>query len=255
MCRLYTKAFIRCGMMGEGGRAAYNEVHLHSFSQLDPGRARNEIALVNTNTGQVTYGLDSLLHIIGNSFPLLEKAGRFPPLYFLFRKLYAFISYNRKQIIPKREMPGTVACTPDFNRTYRIAYILFTAIISSIVLSRYSIKLGTYLPQQGHLLRELLVCFGQIAWQSIWLTSALGKAYWDYIGNMMSVSLIGSLLLFPMLMFSVSPALALVYFMIVVSMMLAEHYRRCTILNIGIRPSISWVLYRVLVLIIIFLIG
>lgn len=254
MCTLYSKAFISCGMMDAAGRKPYTELAGAGYDQLDPDRARNEIALVHTQTGKVIYGLDSLLKIIGNSFPLLEKIARIRPLYWFFKKCYAFISYNRKQIVPHREKEGLQSCTPDFNKPYRIAYILFVVLFSAIVLNAYGPKLGTFLPQRQSMFRELLICLGQIAWQTLWLKRRLGNMYWDYIGNMMTVSLIGTLLLLPLLFISIPALFALLYFLLVVAIMLAEHYRRCGILNIGILPSISWIVYRVLVLIILVLV-
>jgi hypothetical protein len=68
---------------------------------------------------------------------------------------------------------------------------------------------------------------------------------------MMTVSLIGTLSLLPMLFFNTSPIVHLGYFMMVVGVMLLEHLRRCKILELGIIPSISWVFYRMIVLVII----
>lgn len=255
MCRMYTKAFISCGMMDQQGRLPFHEINNNHFTQLDTDRARNEIALVNIQTQQVTYGLDSLLAIIGHSFPALARIARFPPLYYGFKQLYAFVSYNRKQIIPHREEDGKTACVPDFRLSYRIAYILLVTLLSTLVLSAFSQKLGDYLPQHHHLLREGIICLGQICWQTLWLKRLLGKQYADYIGNMMTVSLIGTLLLIPALFIPLSSLAALLYFATVVTIMLAEHYRRCKILGIGLLPSISWIAYRILVLGIIFYIG
>lgn len=78
----------------------------------------------------------------------------------------------------------------------------------------------------------------------------------DYLGNMMTVSLFGALLLLPMLLIGslwsgIPSWLFLTYFMAVVAVMLLEHARRMKILELGWWPSISWVLYRVIVLILI----
>ena len=255
LCRIYTKAFIRCGMMDQQGRLPFHEIKNKRFVLLDANRARNEIALVNTQTQQVTYGLDSLLTIIGHSFPTLTRIAHFPPLYYVLKQLYAFISYNRKQIIPHREVRKEAACVPDFRLSYRIAYILFVTLLSIIVLANFGQKLGSFLPQHHHIWRESIICLGQIGWQTLWLKRKLGHLYADYIGNMMTVSLIGTLLLIPALLLPLSSLAALVYFAVVVSLMLAEHYRRCKILDIGLLPSLSWIIYRMVVLGIIFIIG
>jgi hypothetical protein len=76
----------------------------------------------------------------------------------------------------------------------------------------------------------------------------------EYLGNMMTVSLIGSLLLIPAIIiggFLAVPAFIwLIYFTGVVTYMLYEHMRRMQILDLGIGMSLSWVLYRTLVLVV-----
>lgn len=247
MCRMYTKAFIRSGMMDRQGRLPFHELNNKQFTLLDTNRARNEIALINTQTQAVTYGLDSLLTIIGHSFPALARIARFPPLYFGFKQLYAFVSYNRKQIIPHREEPGKTACVPDFRLSYRITYIFFVILLSALVLSILSQRLGSPVAQQHPVLWMSITGPGQIAWQTLWLKRSLGKQYADYIGNFMTVSLIGTLLLVPALLLPLSNLAALLYCTVVLSLMLAEHCRRCTILGIGLRPGIAWVIYLLLV--------
>jgi hypothetical protein len=66
------------------------------------------------------------------------------------------------------------------------------------------------------------------------------------------VSLMGALLLLPLLLLAaIIPLPALVcaaWFFLVVAFMLYEHSRRCRLLGLGYLPSITWVLYRLLVL-------
>jgi hypothetical protein len=47
--------------------------------------------------------------------------------------------------------------------------------------------------------RELSVCLAQIFWQTLFLKSFLKDNFWNYLGNMMTVSLLGTLLLIPAL--------------------------------------------------------
>ena len=101
MCNIYSKGFIKSGMLDESGREAFTELSFKNKNLIDFNRAKNEIALVDHSKNKVIYGLDSLLLIIGNSFPTLEKIARIQPLYWFFKKLYSFVSYNRKQIRKK----------------------------------------------------------------------------------------------------------------------------------------------------------
>ncbi len=252
MCAIYSRGFTKCGMLDAHGREAFTEMSVRNTNLVDCNRAKNEIALIDHENGRVTYGLDSLLLIIGNSFPLLKKIAEVQPLYVFFKKLYSFVSYNRKQIVPSQKDYTEKSCIPDFNLKYRLAYIAFVALFSGYLLSLYSAKLDSHLTP--NFFRELAVCLGQILWQTLFLKSYLKDKIWDYLGNMMTVSLIGTLLLIPILYISFTPIFYLVYFGMVVFIMFLEHLRRCRILKLNYLPTISWILFRLTALTIIILI-
>lgn len=249
MCTIYSKGFTKCGMLDADGREAFTEISVRNKNLVDFNRAKNEIALVDHENNKVIYGLDSLLLIIGNSFPLLERVARIQPLYWFFKKLYSFVSYNRKQIIPSEKNKTEQSCVPDFNLKYRLAYIAFVALFSAYILSLYSGKLGVGL--NPNYFRELAVCLGQILWQTLFLKRYLKDKIWDYFGNMMTVSLIGTLLLIPALLTNFVPVFYLIYFGFVVFIMFLEHLRRCRILKLNVLPTISWMLFRLTALAII----
>lgn len=243
MCTIYSKAFTRCGMLDDNGREAFTEISAAHKSIIDSTRAKNEIALIDHRRNKVVYGLDSLLLIIGNSFPFLEKIARIQPLYWFFKKLYSFISYNRKQIIPSGNDHREEACVPDFNLRYRITYIAWVVILSAYVLSVFSGKLevnGSY-----NFWRELAVCIGQIIWQVVFLKAYLKDKIWNYLGNMMTVSLIGTILLIPTLLTNFTPVFYIIYFGMVVLIMFLEHIRRCKLLKLNYLPTVSWTLFRI----------
>ncbi len=242
MCAMYSSAFVGSGMLDKNGREAFCEISIEDKNILDFHRAKNEIALINHQENKVIYGLDSLLLIIGNSFPILEKIAKIQPLYWFFQKLYQFVSYNRKQIIPSKKDTEKDACVPDFNLKYRLLYIGFVVIFSAFVLSEFSPKLWQNLTPNFS--RELFVCFAQIFWQTVFLKSYLKENFWNYLGNMMTVSLIGTLLLIPALFFNFNEFYSKIYFFVVVSLMFLEHFRRCEILKIGFLPTFSWMIFR-----------
>ena len=130
MCNLYTQAFTSTGMLDDDGRAPYQNLKTFSCPTVDRKRAVNEIALVNIKTGEVSYGIDSLFKVIGNACPLFKPLFKSQPFAWAMRKLYAFISYNRKVIIPA---PKTANPTlqPDFSLRHRIAWLVFTTLIAA----------------------------------------------------------------------------------------------------------------------------
>ena len=260
MCQLYTHAFTRTHMLDSNGRAPYQTALAAEASPLTPAcplidrdRAVNEIALINTETGEVTYGIHSLFKIIAHSFPLLKPLFTCRPFITIMRKVYAFISYNRKVIIPA---PQTTTLKPAFKLNYRIAWLLFTTIIAASILTRYTDLLTGILPPGGPW-REYLICGGQIGYQGMIVTLYAPDKKWDYLGNMMTISLAGSLALLPALtiphLFPANsiahyPMIATAWFGIVATGMLLEHIRRTKLLGLDWTLSISWIFYRLVVL-------
>jgi len=250
LCKAYTGAFIKTGILDRQGREAYNSVTPQTCGLLDMNRARNEIALVNTKTGQVLYGIDSLFRILAHAFPVFAPLFRLSPFRWLMKKLYSFISYNRKVIIPSDTTHD--GCVPDFNMRYRRTYILFTWLATSAILTTYSQLLAGVLPP-SRFFREFLVCGGQIVFQSCVLYFIDRKKIMTYLGNMMTISFAGGLLL--LLIMGIGrlcglhdPLAYSALFLLTAGLMFIEHWRRMRLLGIHWSASASWVLYRVILL-------
>lgn len=248
LCELYTGAFIQTGMLDSNGRESYAGCQL----PIDRDRAKDEIALVNRETGEVSYGIESLFKVIGTTFPLLAILFRCTAFKWLMTKVYAFISFNRKVIAPARVFEASSSCTPAFNIRYRVAYIVFAWVVTSFILNAYSSYLTPLIPPSS-LGREFAICAGQILFQSLLLRSIGKVRVMHYLGNMMTVSLLGALLLSPlMLIFQVaylsSPVIPAAFFVVVVATMIAEHVRRTRIMKLGLVPTLGWVTYMLIML-------
>jgi hypothetical protein len=255
MCRLYGNAFEAKGLIEKGTCSPYQTIDLSIANLVDMNRAKNEIAFVNTLNSEVVYGLDAFKLIITNSYPMLKPFSNLKILDCIGRRVYRFISTNRKVIVPAKIAVDAKVnnCNPALNVKYRLIYILFVALFSSLIIYHYSISINLMMGWESSIFRELIMCFGQIGWQSLFLHKILKDKRLDYLGNMMTVSLIGTILLLPMLFFNTSPIVHLGYFMMVVFVMLLEHLRRCRILEIGFIPTVSWVSYRLAFLLLIVL--
>lgn len=248
MCKIYTGAFIRTGMLDENGRKPFS--NLTETDGLDHKRACNEIALIDRKNRSVIYGIDSLFAVISHSFPFLDLLFRQKFFRAVCRKLYYFVSYNRKVIAP-----GSTEnrCIPDFSFSYRWAYITFAWLVTSLILTSYSVLLFPFIAKSG-LSREFVICAGQFVFQFLTLLSLgiYSKKVWvNYFGHMITVSLIGALLLTPVLLLSYflySPYFFLIYFIIVATYMIIEHIRRVKLLNLPYALTATWLLYRLLVL-------
>ncbi|KQS31630.1 DCC1-like thiol-disulfide oxidoreductase family protein [Pedobacter sp. Leaf194] len=253
MCFAYTKAFIKLDMLPKNGREAYQNPPESVCRLIDKQRAANEIALVNTETGEVTYGINSLFKILGNALPVFKPLFSFAPFHWLMTKFYAFVSYNRKVIIPATVKANSLQ--PNFKIKYRVAYLLFTWLITAYILTLYAKLLTDFVPL-GNSYREYIICGGQIFFQGLIISFHQKEKLWHYLGNMMTISFAGSILLLVPLMLNqwleIPPTAFLFYFLITAGLMLLEHLRRSKILKIGVAMSITWILYRLIVLGLIF---
>lgn len=254
MCNLYTAGFIKAGMMDENGRKPFEAIMEDEQQYIDINRASNEIALVNHKDKTVMYGIDSLLEIIGHSFPWMKKVGTTEPIYFLLKKLYKFISYNRKVIIPSRQKENQqLQCVPDFNFTYRYLYLVFATVITVLTLYKCA-SILTLLPKAS-MTREILLATGQIGFQLVFLTRNDYKTNLNYIGNLLTVSLMGALILLPMIVINeiinIPQIVILGWFGLTVLVMVLEHYRRIKILQLPHYLTATWIVYRILALLII----
>lgn len=254
MCKMYTQAFTKTGMLDSSGRASYQDMPAAACPVVDRQRAVNEIALVNTQTGEVQYGIDSLFKVFAHSFPVLRPLFTFGPFIWLMRKVYAFISYNRRVIIPAtHHKEGSIQ--PAFRLCYRIAYLVFTWLVVGYILTAYAHLLTPLVPL-GNAYREYMICGGQIIFQGIIISFYKPAKRWEYLGNMMTISFAGSLLLLPVILLAkvilLTPVICGICFMGVAGLMFLEHIRRSKLMGLGWLLTITWMLYRLLLLVIIF---
>lgn len=245
MCNVYTRAFVAAGMLDKNSRAPYQQIPEAACPLVDRQRAVNEIALVNTQTGEVNYGIKSLFKVIGHAFPVFGPLFGFRPFIWLMSKVYAFISYNRKVIIPVKIDKSAIQ--PTFNLFYRLLYLALTSLSVGFILTHYAAHLSPLVPI-GNPYREYMICSGQVLFQGIIISLYRPAKSWDYLGNMMSISMGGALLLLPVLLLgkliSIAPIICILWFLAVAGLMFLEHIRRSKLLGLGWLLTISWMAYR-----------
>lgn len=252
LCRLYTGAFVRHGWLEPEGRRPFQTVPDAALNSVDTHRAQDEIALLDLRTGTVHYGIDSLARILSYRWPGVGTLVRLPLVAWLLQRLYRFISSNRKVIAAVRPHPEALRrCSPQFSLRYRLFYLAIAWLLVALVLTAYAPLLAPFVPV-GPSEREWLIGGGQLLFQLpviLWLRRT---AVWNYLGHLMTVSLMGALVLLPLLVLNalvpVPAAVALGWFLLTAGGMLLEHLRRTRLLGLGLLPSLSWVLYRLLVL-------
>jgi predicted DCC family thiol-disulfide oxidoreductase YuxK len=188
LCRWYSHQFVQHGLLA--GRIPFSDCH-HSpaVPNLDWDRARHEIALHDFATGQTRYGLDSLVYLLGRRVPLVAWGAKLLPVRWFFGQLYAFVSYNRRVIVPTPPAHTSGDCAPDFHLGYRAAFIAVAWGLAT------AIGLGVAWTSGWGLL---------LAWLGLGLVVVQGSALalpgqrgWDLAGQLAASLLVGSLALLP----------------------------------------------------------
>ena len=64
LCSWYSGEFVRFGFLASEGRKAFSSLDTSLLSRIDFEKSRNEIPLLDTENGQVLYGIDALLEIL-----------------------------------------------------------------------------------------------------------------------------------------------------------------------------------------------
>ncbi len=264
LCTAYGAGFTYFKLIDPETICPYQRAQEAVVQHIDTERACHEIALYDATTQSTRYGIDAMIGIVAHQKLWLQTLLHHPVCYRPLRQLYRFISYNRKVIYPGAPQPGAPqpeaapevrSCNPPLHRTYRWLYILLVALFTGVVLNRFAYLVNTGWEMAHNPWREYFVCFGQVVWQgaAVWLISK--ERVHEYLGNMSTVSLVGALLLLPLLLTAsvttLSPWVLLGYFSLVVGGMLLEHLRRCRLLGLPLVMSASWVAFRTVVLLII----
>ncbi len=126
MCKGYTAAFAG---LGWAGREAFRTIDQETFKALDFERARHQIPLVDGATGEVRYGIDGILAVVGAEVPALKPILATRPIRGGLERLYWFITYNRRHIVTAQPPAEGIDCAPDYNPRMVKAYLAFTGVL------------------------------------------------------------------------------------------------------------------------------
>jgi hypothetical protein len=229
LCTWYSGLFIKYGFLNEDGRKPFSNLEPVYFNRIDPNKSRNEIPLLDIASGKVEYGIDSLLTILGQKFPLIKKTGNIKPVKWFLLKFYKLVSYNRKVIVAKKCGPGLIDCAPDFNYFYRIifmiVFLLFNTIMLYFLYNFVFAKLdffaaSNYKLQAAHFSLAFINC-------ALAMTLSTQKRI-EYLGQVNMLAVIAILLLSPLLLlqYLVLNTLFITIYLIVVALVVIKEYIR-----------------------------
>ena len=133
LCKTYTEGFVQLGWLLPEHRLGFSIAPKYILDNIDINRARHEIPLYDTETGQTLYGKEALFFIFGEAFPLLKPLFRFSFFRGIIFCLYQIITYNRRIIAGSKTPETGFDCAPDFNTFYRWLYISLMTCFSFII--------------------------------------------------------------------------------------------------------------------------
>ncbi len=136
---------------------------------------------------------------------------------------------------------------------FKITAILICIAVTALTLHQYAALVQHLITIRYDWLFELCIVTGMLFFQYPFIYKKTWSLKLDYYFNMLLVSLIGSLLLLPLLVLNhysnYSDTFNLLYFFAVVLIMFFDHKRRVTKLKVPWVISYTWVLYRLIILI------
>jgi len=172
MCQGYTSAFKRLKL---SDRQAFSQIDLAKLPALDLDRGRHEIPMLDTETGEMRYGLDAMTTAIGEGLPLLKPIVRNRYLLKVLKPLYWLITYNRRVIAGTKAPEQGFDCAPDFHAGWRWAYVVLALAAT--------VALGLPVP-------TLLLGFGIALAIGLWKSSVR----LEFLGHFVTVLLIATVI-------------------------------------------------------------
>ena len=198
LCCWYTGAFVKTGLLPQNGRQAFTELDPSKLNcKLNIERSKDEIPLLDTQGGPTLYGIDSLLYILGERWPWMERVVRWSPVNWFLHRLYKFISYNRRVIVASETPAGSFDCSPQFNVGYRLLYLAFACLLGLSTIT-YSLQASGFANRAWMISLGLLLLVASPA-----LSLEDYRTRLNYLGIMLTPFLVLGLL------FMVSTAVAL----------------------------------------------
>jgi predicted DCC family thiol-disulfide oxidoreductase YuxK len=244
LCSCYSSWFVRCGLLPTNGRTAFSALDSSLMQKIDFAKSKNEIPLLDTATGKVLYGIDSLLELLGQKCSLIKSTGNLPVINWLLRKLYKFISLNRKVIVAQKCGNGSIDCSPDMNFTYRILFMAVFLLVNTLLLFPLHHHLFIHFPSYQLTIPALQTAhFILVGINCLIATSLSRQKAIEFLGQVNMLALLAVLLLLPLaVLINLLPDNQIIHFAYVsfLSILLFKEYIR-RIYYAGILEKHPWI--------------
>lgn len=237
LCVAYTGAFVNTGLLTTEGRKPFSDASPELLNAINWQRSKNEIPLLDPNTKQVWYGIDALLEILGQKCSPIKTIGSYKPVNWLLKKLYNFISYNRKVIVATKTSPQKIDCTPSFNLFYRSLFMIVFLVFNTVMLYPLHRYLLAQIPFYALSAFQLVTLHFVLVCINCTLAAFLPKrAAIEYLGQINMLALVTVLLLTPLVITDsfIHPGNAVnyIYLALLTIVVIKEYFRRMDYANI-----------------------
>ncbi|MGG9960246.1 hypothetical protein [Ferruginibacter sp. SUN106] len=136
---------------------------------------------------------------------------------------------------------------------FKTGVMLVCIAVTAFTLSRYALLIQHFLKVQYNWQFELLMVLGMLFFQYPFIYRNTWQLKLEYYFNMLLVSLMGAVLLWPLLIVNhfeyCVDLVNIIYFFAVVWVMFGEHKRIVAKLSLPVFISYTWLLYRFIILI------
>ena len=204
LCTWYSRLFVKYGFLNAEGRKPFSTLDDKLLAKIDFDKSRNEIPLLDTSTQKVVYGIDALLEILEQKIPFIKATANIAPIKWALKKVYKFVSFNRKVIVAKKCRSSTIDCSPDYNFLYRFIFMAVCLAFNTIMLYPFQNNLFSKLSYYHLDLYELQAAHFAFVIINCLLAFSFSKTKgYEYLGqvNMLALSVI--LLLTPLMIFQI----------------------------------------------------
>ncbi|MES2382028.1 MAG: DCC1-like thiol-disulfide oxidoreductase family protein [Bacteroidota bacterium] len=254
LCEAYTSQFIKRGLLDKEGRTAYQTMGFDKYPLIDKELAANKIVLLNTQTGETAYGIDSLLKVLSYRYKFIGTISRFKWVHIFLTLLYQFISYNRKVVAPAA-INNKQVCEPSPSITWRVLFIAFNAVVVHVIVTWYFKNFLSQYMHSGIHIPDVVLFVAQIVFQGIVFIALKQTNFYDYAGQLSFTAFLGALLLgllgvglVLLSYFGIQiELLATVSYGIVYMFMFYEHWRRVGLYRWSKYLCVSWIIFRLLI--------
>lgn len=240
VCNTGVKALTSIGVMDLDQGIELDQYHSNSLAcNVDPDRACDEMAVINNESLEVSYGYDGYVKLLDVRHKKISKLLSKNLVKLFINPFYIFLASNRRVIAPIQ--PSSTTCSPKLKKPYRIAFLTLAALIAGVI---------TYL--KGSLLSRYELFNFLTGWKLItitgfgWLFTAIlyqKSNKWDYWGHLAMIALMAIFIqIIGLLGFLFFPNVIWIIGSMIFSdlLMIWMHYRRIKILGANQKQTLIW---------------